>query len=172
MHMTKSFPFVQKETFKALQMPYKGEEISMLILLPNSLGGLDQLESELTSDFFKQLKSKMHDRKVKVALPKFRLECSKSLEEDFQSLGMNLVFRPSADFEGISDSKGLMISKIIHKAVLIVNEEGSEAAAATAIVFIRSLSLDPEFIVDHPFVFLIYNSKTDLILFMGKVVEL
>jgi len=170
MHMTKSFPFVQKETFKALQMPYKGEEISMLILLPNSLGGLDQLESELTSDFFKQLKSKMHDRKVKVALPKFRLECYKSLEEDFQSLGMNLAFRRSADFEGISE--GIMISKIIHKAVLIVNEEGSEAAAATAIVFIRSLSLDPEFIVDHPFVFLIYNSKTDLILFMGKVVEL
>ncbi|GFX55580.1 neuroserpin [Trichonephila clavipes] len=169
MHLKENFLYVEKESYKALELPYKGEGISMLILLPNSKDGLSNLENSLNSTFIQDLKQGMRKRKVEVALPKFRLEYSKSLKQQFQSLGMNKIFNAGAHLDGINDSKQLLVSEIVHKAVLIVNEEGSEAAAATAVVMMRcSLSMCPEFIVDHPFLFLIYNSKNNLIYFMGR----
>ncbi|PRD22298.1 UNVERIFIED_CONTAM: Neuroserpin [Trichonephila clavipes] len=170
MHLKENFLYVEKESYKALELPYKGEDISMLILLPNSKDGLSNLENSLNSTFIQDLKQGMRKRKVEVALPKFRLEYSKSLKQQFQSLGMNKIFNAGAHLDGINDSKQLLVSEIVHKAVLIVNEEGSEAAAATAVVMMRcSLSMCPEFIVDHPFLFVIYNSKNNLIYFMGRV---
>ncbi|XP_042901042.1 iripin-2 isoform X2 [Parasteatoda tepidariorum] len=173
MHQKESFPFADCGTYKALQLPYKGKEIAMLILLPNERNGLEDLESSLSSDFIKQLQTKMRTQDVNVTLPKFRLEYSKSMKADFQSLGMNAVFCPGANFDGITDSRNLLVSEIVHKAVIEVNEEGSEAAAATAVVMMLcSLRFDPDFIVDHPFLFFIYNTKTNLILFTGRVDEL
>ncbi|GIY29058.1 uncharacterized serpin-like protein TK1782 [Caerostris darwini] len=173
MHLKEKFPYVEKESFKALQLPYKGEDISMIILLPNARDGLEELEKSLSLDFIQDLTKSMRKRKVEVALPKFRLEYSKSLKESFQALGMNRVFNSGAHLNGINDSDQLLVSEILHKAVLIVNEEGSEAAAVTAVmVMMCSLQFDPEFIVDHPFMFAIYNCKNNLILFMGRVDEL
>ncbi|GIY46174.1 uncharacterized serpin-like protein TK1782 [Caerostris extrusa] len=173
MHLKEKFPYVEKESFKALQLPYKGEDISMIILLPNARDGLEELEKSLSLDFIQDLTKGMRKRKVEVALPKFRLEYSKSLKESFQALGMNRVFNCGAHLNGINDSDQLLVSDILHKAVLIVNEEGSEAAAVTAVmVMMCSLQFDPEFIVDHPFMFAIYNCKNNLILFMGRVDEL
>ncbi|GFY50434.1 serpin B3 [Trichonephila inaurata madagascariensis] len=173
MHLKENFLYVEKESYKALELPYKGEDISMLILLPNTKDGLSNLENSLNSTFIQDLKQGMRKRKVEVALPKFRLEYSKSLKQQFQSLGMNKIFNAEAHLDGINDSKQLLVSEIVHKAVLIVNEEGSEAAAATAVVMMRcSLLMCPEFIVDHPFLFVIYNSKNNLIYFMGRVDEL
>ncbi|GFX55582.1 uncharacterized serpin-like protein TK1782 [Trichonephila clavipes] len=173
MHLKENFLYVEKESYKALELPYKGEDISMLILLPNSKDGLSNLENSLNSTFIQDLKQGMRKRKVEVALPKFRLEYSKSLKQQFQSLGMNKIFNAGAHLDGINDSKQLLVSEIVHKAVLIVNEDGSEAAAATAaVIMLCSLSMDPEFIVDHPFLFIIYNSKNSLIYFMGRVDEL
>lgn len=173
MHIKKKFNFIERESFKALDLPYKGGEVSMLVLLPNDRNGLNQLEDSLKPGFVQDLKKGMRETKVEVALPKFKMEYSKALKEHFQDLGMNRLFTPGAHFGGISDSKELLISEIIHKAVLVVNEEGSEAAAATAVVMMMcSMQFDPEFIVDHPFLFVIYNSKNNMILFMGRVDEL
>ncbi|GBO04103.1 putative serpin-like protein TK1782 [Araneus ventricosus] len=173
MHLKEKFPYVEKESYKALQLPYKGDDISMLILLPNSKDGLSELENSLSSTFIQDIKQSMRERKVEVALPKFKLEYSKSLKEKFQSLGLNQVFNVGAHLNGINDSGNLLVSEIIHKAVLVVNEEGSEAAAVTAVmVMMCALTFDPEFIVDHPFMFVIYNNKNNLILFMGRVDEL
>lgn len=173
MHIKKKFNFVEKESFKALELPYKGDEVSMLVLLPNDQNGLNQLEDSLRPGFLQDLKKGMRETKVEVALPKFKMEYSKALKEHFQDLGMNRLFSRGAHFGGISDSKELLISEIFHKAVLVVNEEGSEAAAATAVVMMMcSIQFDPEFIVDHPFLFVIYNSKNNMILFMGRVDEL
>ncbi|XP_042901044.1 iripin-2 isoform X4 [Parasteatoda tepidariorum] len=173
MHLKKSFLYTENKSFSAIQLPYVGEEIVMSIFLPKARDGLDKLMTDVSTDFLQAVKSKMRKVKVEVALPKFRLEYSKSLKELFQTLGINRAFSTSANFEGISKAQGLLISDIIHKAVVIVNEEGTEAAAATAVVMVkRCLSMDPQFIADHPFFFLIYNLKTDMTLFMGKVNEL
>ncbi|XP_054719257.1 uncharacterized protein LOC129228601 [Uloborus diversus] len=173
MHLKEEFPYVEKESFKALQLPYKGDEIAMMVLLPNSRDGLEDLESKLTPDLFRDLKQQMRKVKVELALPKFKLEYSKSLKECFQKMGLNKAFQRGAEFGGISDCEELAVSEIIHKAVLDVNEEGSEAAAATVVgVMLCCLTFDPEFIVDHPFIFTIYNTKNDIILFMGRVDEL
>ncbi|GIX69494.1 serpin B6 [Caerostris extrusa] len=113
-------------------------------------------------------------KKSEVALPKFKLEYSKSLKKTFISLGLKRIFG-AAQLDGLSDYRDVQVSKIIHKAVIEVNEEGSEASAATAIIMVRCLKPKPiieKFIVDHPFMFVIYNSRNNLILFMGRVNEL
>ncbi|XP_035222893.1 leukocyte elastase inhibitor-like isoform X2 [Stegodyphus dumicola] len=173
MYHRESFFYLEKETFKALKLPYEGGEVAMLVFLPHSRNGLRQLERQLSSTFVQDIESAMYETTVEVALPKFRLEYSKSMKKALQALGMNLVFQNGADLGGISDSKELKVSDIIHKAAVVVNEEGSEAAAVTAIlVTTYSLSFDPTFIVDHPFMFVIYDTKSSHILFMGKVREL
>ncbi|GFT20793.1 serpin I2 [Nephila pilipes] len=115
----------------------------------------------------------MQETKVDVALPKFRLEYEKSLKECFQQLGINKIFCSGAQLGNISSSENILVSDIIHKAVVLVNEEGSEAAASTAVeVVAYCMVFNPEFFVDHPFLFVIYNTKNNLILFMGRVNEL
>lgn len=173
MHLKESFLWVEKETFKVLQLPYRGEDIAMLVFLPKSRDGLHEMEDLMTPNFIADIKKEMHSRKIEVALPKFRLEYSNELKATFQELGVKRIFQSGADFGGISDCKNLVVSQIVHKAVLEVNEEGCEAAAATAAVIMRrSIEYCPEFIVDHPFAFVIYNLKNDLILFMGRVTDL
>lgn len=173
MHIKKKFNFIEKESFKALELPYKGHEVSMMVLLPKDRNGLCQLENSMKSGFVQDLRKSMMETEVEVALPKFKMEYSKALKDHFQDLGMSRLFSPGAHFGGISDSKELLISEIIHKAVLVVNEEGTKAAAATGLVMIYcSVEVNPKFIVDHPFVFVILNCKNNMILFMGRVDEL
>ncbi|KFM58370.1 putative serpin-like protein, partial [Stegodyphus mimosarum] len=125
MHLKESFPYLENESFKAVQLPYKGEEIAMLILLPKSRNGLEEVENKLSSNFIQDFKQNMRKMKIELALPKFRLEYSKSMKNAFQELGMKRVFECGADLSGINDSKQLNVSEIIHKAVVVVNEEGS-----------------------------------------------
>lgn len=173
MHMSESFLWVEKESYKVLQLPYKGEEIAMLVFLPKSREGLHEMEDLLTPNFIPEIKKEMHKEKIEVALPKFRLEYSKDLKGTFQELGVKEIFQSGADFGGISLCKNLFVSHVLHKAVLEVNEEGCEAAAATAaVIMCRAMNFTPEFIADHPFSFVIYNIMNDLILFMGRVTEL
>ncbi|GBM96516.1 Serpin B4 [Araneus ventricosus] len=175
MHIKERFPFSERESYKALQLPYKGGDISMLILLPNLANGLKDLESSLSYNFLQNLKQSMWITKVNVAIPKFKIDYSKSLIGAFQSLGVRKLFNSEAQLGGLSKIAGLCASDVIHQAVIEVNEEGSEAAAATAIpIAVRCLrpNITEEFIADHPFMFIIYNTKNNLIFFMGKVEEL
>lgn len=173
MHLKENFPFTENESFQTLKLPYKGEELAMLILLPRAKDGLESLEGSLTPSFIRDLNKNLWNTKVDVTLPRFRLEYSKSLISCFQQLGVNRVFQQGAELGIVSDSQNLAVSDIFHKAVLEVNEEGSEAAAATMVsVMLCSISFDPEFIADHPFAFAIYDTRNDLVLFMGRVEEL
>ncbi|XP_015903753.1 intracellular coagulation inhibitor 2 isoform X2 [Parasteatoda tepidariorum] len=173
MHLKEKFFYANDNSFKALKLPYKGENLAMLLLLPNSRNGVDKLEQQITTEFLRHVNETLCETEVKVALPKLHLEYSKSLKNALKNLGLRRAFEAGAHFDQMCDKENLYVSDVIHKAVLEVNEEGTEVAASTAVMMNKySRTHCAEFIIDHPFVFLIYNCKNDLILFMGKVVEL
>ncbi|GFW64676.1 serpin B8 [Trichonephila clavipes] len=173
MHMTNRFRFTYFDDFKALELPYKGENISMLILLPNERDGLRDLEESLTPEKLSDVQKQLSETKVIISLPKFKMEFEKELSPEFQALGASSIFDAgAADFSGMTPSKGIFVSQILHKAVVEVNEEGSEAAAVTGIVITRMrpiADLTPEIKADHPFLFAIIEkgSKSNMVLFLG-----
>lgn len=133
----------------------------MLMLLPHPG---EKLALQLPEDL------EFREMEVMVQLPKFKLEAEFYLGNTLASLGMPLAFSTQADFSGMDDSRNLFIDEVIHKAFVEVNEEGAEAAAATA-VGIRTTSMPPQFIADHPFLFLIRENSTGTILFIGRVMN-
>ncbi len=166
-----SFSYAEDDGLQALELPYAGGDLSMLILLPGSAS--DNLEFERNLDYamFTRIIEKMRKETVNVSLPKFKFEAELGLGGTLQRMGMTDAFSEYlADFSGISDTF-LYITAVIHKAFIEVNEEGSEAAAATAVVMgTKSIGPEPKrFIADRPFFFAIRDLRTGSILFMGRV---
>ncbi|XP_067272893.1 leukocyte elastase inhibitor-like [Pseudorasbora parva] len=182
MYQKKKFPYnyICEQRLQVLELPYVKEELSMLILLPEETqDGSDpllELESELTLDKLHEWtnRSKMDTQiNIKVHLPKFKLEVESSLADTLMGMGMTSVFQDGkADLTGMSSQGGLFISAVAHKAFVVVNEEGTEAAAATAAVAVTN-SVDQKeekkiFMADHPFLFYIRHNPTNSILFFGR----
>lgn len=155
------------EDFQIIELPYEGNDASMLIFLPTRIDGLESLVSQLSSENLKIWTSDMKESRLYLQMPKFSLETEYNLVKDLMALGINDAFGP-ADFSGIS-SEGLFITRAIHKAFVDVNEKGTEAAAATGIEMFASAP--PHFRADHPFIFLIQEKTTGNILFIGKVMD-
>ncbi|NWR68755.1 PAI2 inhibitor, partial [Centropus unirufus] len=161
---------------KILELPYVGNELAMIILLPDEIRdestGLERLERELTYEkLIDWINPEMMDRtEVRVSLPKFKLEENYNLKPLLSSMGMPDAFSMSeADFSGISAGNELVLSEVVHKSYVEVNEEGTEAAAATgAVMMLRCAMIVPEFTADHPFLFFIRHNKTSSILFCGR----
>ncbi|KAM6101001.1 uncharacterized protein LJ206_004157 [Theristicus caerulescens] len=161
---------------KILELPYVGNELSMIILLPDAIQdgstGLESLERELTYEkLIDWISPEMMDStEVKVSLPKFKLEEDYDLKPILSSMGMPDAFDlGQADFSGISAGNELVLSEVVHKSFVEVNEEGTEAAAATAgVMMMRCAMIVPEFTADHPFLFFIRHNKTSSILFCGR----
>ncbi|XP_059354673.1 leukocyte elastase inhibitor-like isoform X2 [Carassius carassius] len=172
-----TFRYIPEYEVQVLELPYKQKELSMLILLPNETqDGSDpllKLESELTLDkvldWTKRDKMAMQMDTV-VYLPKFKLEVESSLSEILQKMGMSSVFQETkADLTGMSSKGGLFLSAVIHKALIEVNEKGTEAAAATACTVMLCCGIITKpFIADHPFLFFIRHNPTNSILFLGR----
>nr|ABS87359.1 lospin 7 [Amblyomma americanum] len=159
----------------ALEIPYRGGKTSMVILLPDNVEGLSKLEDSLTaSNVSELLKSLWNSSDVKLYLPKFKLEQAINLKETLKAMGIKDFFAPAADLTGISDKGKLLASEVIHKAFVEVNEEGTEAAAATGIAMMLMCARFPDtrFVVDRPFMFLIRSLDPDVVLFMGSVRQL
>ncbi|XP_007933677.1 serpin B8-like [Orycteropus afer afer] len=165
--------YVDEVHTQVLELPYAGEELSMFILLPDDDTDLTVVEKELTYEKFRAWTNPetMTTRKVKVFLPRLKLEESYDLASFLQSLGMTDAFEEvKADFSGMSTKKNVPLSKVAHKCFIEVNEEGTEAAAATAVVTnARSISVEARFCADHPFLLFIIHHKTNSILFCGRV---
>ena len=157
-----------------LELPYDGKDLSMLAVLPWEDDGLASVESQLTEDVLDFWDSDLEEEKVNIQFPRFKLEDQFSLSTSLASMGMSDPFvRGKANFEGISGDKSLFISEVLHKAFVEFNEEGTEAAAATAVrIATRSLGSRPFWLnFDHPFMFLIRDRRTEAVLFMGRVVD-
>jgi len=176
MNQKGKFKYLDGGDFQALEMPYVGKELSLVAFLPKQVDGLPEFEKQLTEANLSRWLGGMRERDVEVAFPKFKVEAGFSLKEVLQGLGMSDAFQGGvADFSGINGKKqDLHISAVIHKAFVDVNEEGSEAAAATAVVITRESApaeRDPVFRADHPFLFLIRDNRSGSILFLGRLVE-
>ncbi|XP_062953436.1 serpin B6 [Cynocephalus volans] len=156
-----------------LVLPYVGKELNMIILLPDENTDLRTVEKELTYEKFVEWTrpDMMDEEEVEVFLPRFKLEENYDLEAVLRRLGVTDAFEPTrADFSGMSSRRDLHLSKVVHKSFVEVNEEGTEAAAATAgIMLMRCLRVTPRFCADHPFLFFIQHSTTSGILFCGRL---
>jgi serpin B len=174
MYQLGKFKYAETEGLQILELPYSGGEVAMDILLPKSNFDLAKLESDLQPANFGSWLDKMSRQKVKVFLPRFKLETDLSLAGYLKTLGMEDAFDENkANFSGMSETF-LYITHVIHKAFVEVNEEGTEAAAATAVVMgTKSAMIDEPvtFRADHPFFFLIRDTASGSILFMGRMVN-
>ncbi|XP_076313913.1 LOW QUALITY PROTEIN: leukocyte elastase inhibitor-like [Tachypleus tridentatus] len=157
----------------ALELPYRNGLVSMVILLPNAIEGLEALEKSLSNNAIKELIKNMVKGNVRVSLPKFHLEENISMKKQLSRIGMEDMFQhDKADLSGITGQQDLFVGEVVHKAFLDVSEEGTEAAAATGVILQKRCMLIREvveFTANHPFVFLILENKYKSVLFMGAL---
>ena len=163
------FNYADLGDLQILELPYKGDEISMLILLPRE--NLGAIEPSLTPEKLKEWKNKMQETKLDaIYLPKFEFSTKYSLNENLKALGMSTAFdAENADFSGMTTAEKIWIDFVIHQAYVKVDEKGTEAAAATAVGMAGSAMPRNVFRADHPFIFIIQQKDTGNILFLGRV---
>jgi serine protease inhibitor len=173
-----------KDGFQVIELPYRGDTLSMMVILPMTPSGLAGVEANLSADHLMRWSKALEPRPVDVLLPKFKLESNYQIAKTLQELGMTRAFvnpanADGAQFDGISKSadprKRLYIGAVVHKAFVEVNEKGAEAAAATAVIMLAKSAMPmmvdftPTFRADHGFIFLIRDQQTGTVLFMGRL---
>lgn len=165
------FKYAETEELQILEIPYEGEEISMLVLLPKYNNDIKDLEKSLTTESLSHWKSILKKQQVDIYLPKFSLNNRYLLNDKLKAMGMPSAFtHRTADFSGIDGTQNLFIQAVIHQSFVEVNEEGTEAAAATGVsIGVTSVAMPVVFRADRPFLFLIQETRTGKILFMGKI---
>jgi serpin B len=176
MHQKHKFRYAAADDVQLLDMPYGDGSLSMVALLPMKTDGLDKLEEQLSTASLDKWLGEARTRDVTVFFPKFRTTAEFQLAGELKAMGMPSAFdASSADFSGIDGKKDLLISAVLHKAFVDVNEEGTEAAAATGVV-VRPMAMrrpDPPVIfrANHPFVFMIRDNRSGAILFLGRIID-
>ncbi len=174
MNQKHRFGYWENDWLQVMEMPYKDASLSLIVLLPKEKTGITDLEQKLNFENMTTWQSRLRKREVIVFFPKFKIESQFSLGQTLASMGMPDAFDPDrADFSGMVGKKELYISAVIHKAFVEVNEEGTEAAAATGVV-VGTTSIAPSppiFKADHPFVFFIRDNASQSVLFFGRVLN-
>lgn len=179
MRQTDRFGYREIEGAQVLRLPYRGQDLAMIVVLPRAHDGLGELEARLTPETLLELAAgrDLPVQRVEVHLPRFRIEQSLDLGADLAALGMPSAFSPGrADFSGLAGTQDLVIDAVVHKAFVAVDEEGTEAAAATAVTVMVTSMPGPQedpivFRADRPFLFLITHQPSGTILFLGRVVD-
>jgi serpin B len=172
MKQTESFRYTEGADYQVVELPYDGQELSMVILLPKA-GRFDAFEEKLDAGFIKTIIGNLETHEVSLTMPKFEYESSFGLKEVLSTLGMGVAFTPDADFSGMDGKRDLLIQDVLHKAFVSVDEAGTEAAAATAVIVgLTAIPVQPvEVKIDRPFIFLIRDIPTDSIIFIGRVLN-
>lgn len=175
MEQTEECGYAEFPDLQVLAMPYADSDISMVVLLPSNVDGLTNLEAQLTPKNLESWINQIGPEKVQVFFPGFTVRSQFSLGDTLSAMGMSDAFDTTADFSGMDGRKDLYISSVIHEAYVKVDEKGTEAAAATAVVMTEMISVRPPpiptFRADHPFLFLIRDNQTGSILFLGRVMN-
>jgi serpin B len=178
MHHVANVSYAENGDFQAMELPYSGDELSMMILLPRQIEALDKLERQLSPAFLAQVLAQMKNQKIEIFLPKFKLESNFKLDDALAKMGMPDAFNgQQADFSGINGIRqDLYIFGVYHKAWAEVAEEGTAAAAATVVVLGDSVVAKPPppprvFRADHPFIFLIRDTRSGSLLFVGRLAD-
>lgn len=175
--MKKSLKLAYFEDYlcRTVLLHYRGGQMSMAILLPRDDNGLERLERELCPDSLAMRTTSARVRRVNLELPRFNFATSASLNRPLIDLGLKPAFEPGADFSGISANADFFIGRVVHQAVIKVDEKGTEAAAATGVIAVTAARLpEPppvDFKVDHPFLFVIRDNLTGAVLFIGRVTD-
>jgi serpin B len=177
MQQQDTFRYFKNDLMSAVELPYGQGNFSMVILLPNTGKTTGDIVSSLSVENWNEWMQEFSDRDVVIHLPRLKFEYNKLLNDDLSDMGMGIAFSGDADFSKIDSTRDLMISRVIHKTFVEVNEEGTEAAAVTVVEIIET-SYEPGgntgpvyFYVDRPFVFLIRENDTGAILFIGRVLN-
>jgi serpin B len=174
MRLTATQGYFENDQLQVLELAYRDKRLSMVIVLPRQKDGLRSLEPLLTAENLTAWTKSLSGQSVIIRLPKFKMESSLSLQKTLEQLGMTDAFTDRADFSGINGQRNLSITAVLHRALVDVNEEGTEAAAATgAVIGITSARIgEPlRFTADHPFFFFIRDRQTGTILFAGRVTD-
>jgi serpin B len=164
------FSYAQGEGCQAVELPYEGNEISMVILLPDE-GNFTAFENALNYDYISDIIGNLQTTDMSLTMPKFRFDSSFSLKQYLAEMGMPLAFSEMADFSGINGNDELTITDMVHKAFIAVDEEGTEAAAASGVVVGIVSMPQTSVIIDRPFILLIRDNATGAILFVGRVLN-
>jgi serpin B len=167
------FNYIYDNETQVLEMRYQGGNISMLLILPRNGKNITYLESILTAEKIREWRSNLYPRPILIYIPKYKFGTSYSLKNYLENMGMRIPFSHlGADFSGMDGTKNLYISHVLHKAYIDVSENGTEAAAATDVSLSFTSAASPlEFRADHPFIFIIQETETGNILFMGRVMD-
>jgi len=176
MHQTKHFRYAEDDSVQVLELPYGHGDLAMQVFLPKSPDGLAAFEKGMTAQRLAALIGQLKSENVNVTLPRFNVHRSYELGPVLQEMGMKLAFDgDQADFSGMTTAERVAISKVIHKTFVNVDEDGTEAAAATAVIMMAGSAFRPippkVFTADHPFVFAIVHQKSGAMLFMGRLAE-
>jgi len=174
MSQTIMFPYVDGEGYQAFSMPYAGGQAAMLVLLPDA-DNFEAFEESLTAEQFQTVLDSVMPVELMLSMPRFEYESGFELDDTLISLGMSDAFDPdNADFSGMTGGPDLFISAVIHKAFVKLDESGTEAAAATAVIMAPTAAQENTpvpVVVDRPFLYVIYDQTTGSILFIGRVLN-
>jgi len=172
MTQTESFGYAEGDNYRAVELAYDGGELSMVILMPDA-GQFEDFDESLNINQISSVIDALEQKQVNLSMPKFEFESEFELEKTLTTLGMPIAFSDAADFSGMTGGRDLYISDVVHKAFVSVDEAGTEAAAATAVIMkLTAAPVSPvRMTIDHPFIFLIRDIETDTILFIGRIVN-
>jgi serpin B len=172
MHETEDFGYAAGNGYQAVELKYDGNELSMVILLPEE-GNFKKFEASLDAGTLDKIINNIRSANTTLSMPKFEYESEFSLKATLEALGMTDAFSMAADFSGMTGNDDLFIKDVVHKAFVSVDEAGTEAAAASAVIMdLKGIPGKPvEVTVDHPFIYLIRDIKTGAILFIGRVMN-
>ena len=167
-----SYGYAEGEGYQAVELPYDGYELSMVILLPEA-GGFERFEDSLDASQLDAILGSLGHQQVALTLPKFEFESEFGLADALMALGMVDAFSMDADFSGMDGTQELFVREVVHKAFVSVDEAGTEAAAATAVIMqLKGMATEPiQVTVDRPFLFLIRDLETGALLFVGRVLD-